>query len=118
MSEAGNGVRLPLQGVRVVEMGSLLAGPFCGQLLADFGAEVIKVEAPGKGDPMRVWGRHRKEGRTLWWPIIARNKKCVTLNLREQEGQELARRFVAHSDVLVENFRPGTMERWGLGYDA
>lgn len=106
----------PLDGVRVVEMGSLLAGPFCGQLLADFGAEVIKVEAPGKGDPMREWGRHRKEGRTLWWPIIARNKKSVTLNLREEEGQDLARRLVAEADVLVENFRPGTMERWGLGY--
>ncbi len=108
----------PLEGVRVVEMGSLLAGPFCGQLLADFGAEVIKVEPPGKGDPMRVWGRHRKDGRTLWWPIIARNKKSVTLNLREEEGQELARRLVAEADVLVENFRPGTLERWGLGYES
>ena len=88
MAEGDNGPR-PLEGVRVVEMGSLLAGPFCGQLLADFGAEVIKVEPPGKGDPMRVWGRHRKEDRTLWWPIIARNKKSVTLNLREEEGQEL-----------------------------
>jgi succinyl-CoA---D-citramalate CoA-transferase len=86
MSEAGNGARLPLQGVRVVEMGSLLAGPFCGQLFADFGAEVVKVEAPGKGDPMREWGRQRREGRALWWPIIARNKKSVTLNLREKEG--------------------------------
>jgi len=100
-----------------VEMGSLLAGPFCGQLLGDFGAEVIKVEPPGKGDPMREWGRHRKNGRTLWWPIIARNKKSVTLNLREAEGQELARKLVSKADVLVENFRPGTMERWGLGYD-
>ncbi len=99
-------------------MGSLLAGPFCGQLLADFGAEVIKVEPPGKGDPMRVWGRYRKDGRTLWWPIIARNKKSVTLNLREEEGQELARRLVAEADVLVENFRPGTLERWGLGYEG
>ena len=107
----------PLEGVRVVEMGSLLAGPFCGQLLADFGAEVIKVEPPGKGDPMREWGRHRKEGKTLWWPIIARNKKSVTLSLREGEGQELARGLVAGADVLVENFRPGTMERWGLGYE-
>lgn len=107
----------PLDGVRVVEMGSLLAGPFCGQLLADFGAEVIKVEAPGKGDPMREWGRHRKEGRTLWWPIIARNKKSVTLNLREEEGQDLARKLIAEADVLVENFRPETMERWDLGYD-
>nr|WP_198004750.1 CoA transferase [Rubrobacter xylanophilus] len=103
--------------MRVVEMGSLLAGPFCGQLLGDFGAEVIKVEPPGKGDPMREWGRHRKKGRTLWWPIIARNKKSVTLNLREAEGQELARKLVSKADVLVENFRPGTMERWGLGYD-
>ena len=101
----------------MVEMGSLLAGPFCGQLLGDFGAEVVKVEAPGKGDPMREWGRHRKEGRTLWWPIIARNKKSVTLNLREAEGQELARDLVATADVLIENFRPGTMEGWGLGYE-
>ena len=114
---AENGAR-PLEGVRVVEMGSLLAGPFCGQLLADFGAEVIKVEPPGKGDPMRVWGRHRKDGRTLWWPIIARNKKSVTLNLREGEGQDLARRLVAEADVLVENFRPGTLERWGLDYEG
>src|SRR5919202_5080934 len=116
MAEESNGMR-PLEGVRVVEMGSLLAGPFCGQLLGDFGAEVIKVEPPGKGDPMRIWGRHRKEGRTLWWPIIARNKKSVTLNLREEEGQDLARRFISGADVLVENFRPGTMERWGLGYE-
>ena len=117
MSEVRNGTGLPLEGVRVVEMGSLLAGPFCGQLLGDFGAEVIKVEPPGKGDPMREWGRHRKEGHTLWWPIIARNKKSVTLNLREEEGQELARGLVAGADVLVENFRPGTMERWRLGYE-
>ena len=115
MSGALDGGR-PLEGLRVVEMGSLLAGPFCGQLLGDFGAEVIKVEPPGKGDPMRVWGRHRKEGRTLWWPIIARNKKSVTLNLREEEGQGLARRLIAEADVLVENFRPGTIEKWGLGY--
>ncbi len=117
MSEARTPER-PLEGVRVVEMGSLLAGPFCGQLLADFGAEVIKVEPPGKGDPMRVWGRHRKNDRTLWWPVIARNKKSVTLNLREPEGQKLARSLIAGADVLVENFRPGTMERWGLGYEA
>jgi succinyl-CoA--D-citramalate CoA-transferase len=116
MAEGVNGPR-PLEGVRVVEMGSLLAGPFCGQLLADFGAEVIKIEPPGKGDPMRVWGRHRKEGHTLWWPIIARNKKSVTLNLREEQGQELARRLIASADVVVENFRPGTLERWGLGYE-
>ena len=107
----------PLEGVRVVEMGSFIAGPFCGQLLADFGAEVIKVETPGEGDPMRGWGRHQKNGRSLWWPIIARNKKSVTLNLREQEGQELARELISRADVVLENFRPGTMERWGLGYE-
>jgi len=110
-------MNMPLEGVRVVEMGSFLAGPFCGQLLADFGAEVIKVEPPGKGDPMREWGRHRKEGKTLWWPIIARNKKSITLNLRKAEGQKLARRLIAEADVVVENFRPGTLERWGLGYE-
>ncbi|MBX5445709.1 CoA transferase [Sphaerobacter sp.] len=107
----------PLAGVRVIEMGVLLAGPFCGQLLADFGAEVIKVEAPGVGDPMRAWGQHRKDGRSLWWPVIARNKKSITLNLREPEGQEIARRLIATADILVENFRPGTLERWGLGWD-
>src|ERR687892_357072 len=117
MVEGGNGTR-PLEGVRVVEMGSLLAGPFCGQLLADFGAEVIKIELPDKGDPMRVWGRHRKEGRTLWWPIIARSKKSVTINLREREGQDLARRLISGGDIVVENFRPGTLEKWGLGYEA
>ena len=117
MSEVRDESHSPLEGVRVVEMGSLLAGPFCGQLLADFGAEVIKVEPPGKGDPMREWGRHRKNGHTLWWPIIARNKKSVTLNLREREGQELARELISGADVVVENFRPGTMERWGLGYE-
>jgi succinyl-CoA---D-citramalate CoA-transferase len=116
MPEGDTGPR-PLEGVRVVEMGSLLAGPFCGQLLADFGAEVIKVEPPGKGDPMRLWGRHSKGGRTLWWPIIARNKKSVTLNLRGEQGQKLARRLIASADVVVENFRPGTLERWGLGYE-
>src|SRR5215204_2698065 len=116
MAESINGPR-PLEGVRVVEMGSLLAGPFCGQLLGDLGAEVIKLEPPGKGDPMRVWGRHRKDGHTLWWPIIARNKKSVTINLREEEGQNLARQLISEADVVVENFRPGTLERWGLGYE-
>jgi len=105
----------PLAGVRVIEMGSHLAGPFCGQLLADFGAEVIKIEPPGVGDPMRVWGRHQKNGRTLWWPVLSRNKKSITLDLHTPQGQELARRLVASADVLLENFRPGTLERWGLG---
>jgi formyl-CoA transferase len=107
----------PLADVRVVEMGQLLAGPFCGQLLGDFGAEVIKVEPPGEGDPMRQWGREKPHGRSLWWPVLARNKKSVTLDLRRPEGQDLARRLVQRADVLVENFRPGTLERWGLGPD-
>jgi len=108
---------LPLHDLRVVEMGTLLAGPFCGQLLGDFGAEVIKLEPPGTGDPMREWGREKPHGLSLWWPIVARNKKSVTCNLRAAAGQELARRLIATADVVVENFRPGTMERWGLGYD-
>lgn len=107
----------PLNDLRVVEMGQLLAGPFCGQLLADFGAEVIKLEQPGVGDPMRQWGREKPHGKSLWFPVLARNKKSVTLNAREAEGQEIVRNLVAKSDFLLENFRPGTMERWGLGYD-
>jgi formyl-CoA transferase len=98
-------------------MGQLLAGPFCGQLLADFGAEVIKIELPGIGDPMREWGREKPYGLSLWWPVVARNKKSVTINLREDAGADLVRDLVAKSDVLIENFRPGTLERWGLGYD-
>ena len=107
----------PLSDLRVVEMGTLLAGPFCGQLLADFGAEVIKVEQPGKGDPMRQWGRDKPEEKSLWFRVLARNKKSVTLNAREPEGQEILRQLIAQSDFLLENFRPGTMEHWNLGYD-
>ena len=103
-----------LSDLRVVEMGQLLAGPFCGQLLADFGADVIKIEPPGQGDPMREWGREKSGGRSLWWPVVARGKRSVTLNLRESEGQEIARALIAEADVLVENFRPGTLEKWGL----
>ncbi|TCC66037.1 CoA transferase [Kribbella pittospori] len=106
---------LPLDDVRVVELGQLLAGPFCGQLLGDFGAEVIKVEDPGRGDPMRQWGRERPYGKSLWWPVVARNKLSVTADLRSEDGQDLVRRLIATSDVLIENFRPGTLERWGLG---
>ncbi|WP_207762576.1 CaiB/BaiF CoA transferase family protein [Niveispirillum lacus] len=108
----------PLTDLRVIEMGQLLAGPFCGQLLADFGAEVIKLEQPGSGDPMREWGREKPHGKSLWWPVVARNKKSVTLNLREKAAQQIVRDLVAKSDILIENFRPGTMERWGLGYDV
>ncbi|MBQ0924559.1 CaiB/BaiF CoA transferase family protein [Saccharopolyspora endophytica] len=107
----------PLSDVRVIEAGTLIAGPFCGQLLADFGAEVIKVEDPGAGDPMRQWGQVKHEGKSLSWPVIARNKKSVTANLRTAEGQRILRELVAGADVFVENFRPGTLERWGLSYD-
>ena len=107
----------PLKDLRVVEMGQLLAGPFCGQLLADFGAEVIKLEQPKVGDPMREWGRERPYGKSLWWPVVGRNKKSVTVNLREKEGQEIARNLIATSDILIENFRPGTLERWNMSYE-
>jgi len=102
-----------LQGLRLVEMGQLIAGPFCGQLMADHGAEVIKIEAPGTGDPMREWGRNKP----VWWPVVARNKKSITLNLRDPRGQDIVRRLVEKSDFLLENFRTGTMEKWNLGYD-
>jgi crotonobetainyl-CoA:carnitine CoA-transferase CaiB-like acyl-CoA transferase len=111
---AGDG---PLAGVRVLELGTLLAGPFVGRLLGDFGAEVVKAEPPGQGDPLREWGPHRYKDRSLWWPVQSRNKKLITLNLRDPRGQDLCRRLAAESDVLVENFRPGTLERWGLGPD-
>lgn len=107
----------PLTDLRVIEMGQLLAGPFCGQLLADFGAEVIKIEQPGIGDPMRQWGREKPHGKSLWWPVIARNKKSVEINAREKDGQDLVRALVKDADILLENFRPGTMEKWGLGYE-
>jgi succinyl-CoA--D-citramalate CoA-transferase len=101
----------------VFELGGLIAGPFCGHLLADYGAEVIKVELPGEGDLMRQWGGLYK-GMGLYWPILARNKQAITLDLRQPAGQVLFRRIAAHADVVIENFRPGTLERWGLGYDA
>lgn len=104
-----------LEGIRVVELGQLIAGPFCGQLLGDMGAEVIKVEPPGSGDSMRNWGRGEHK---LWWEVVARNKKAVSANLRVPEGQELVRKLAAQADILIENFKPGTMEKWGLGPDA
>ncbi len=102
-----------LSGLRALEMGQLIAGPFCGQLMADHGAEVIKIEQPGEGDPMRNWG----QGKPVWFPVIARNKKCITLNLRTPKGQDILRKLAAKSDFLIENFRPGTMEKWNLGYE-
>lgn len=108
----------PLAGLRVIEMGTLIAGPFCGQILGDFGAEVIKIEDPRKGDPMRQWGRSLPQGLSPWWPVIGRNKKSVGLDLRQPEGQEIARSLIAKADVVIENFRPGAMEKWGLGYEV
>lgn len=106
-----------LSDLRVLELGTLLAGPFCGQLLGDLGAEVIKIEPPGQGDPMRVWGRQAAGEPSLWWPVIARNKKAITLDLRQAEGQQLLKELAAKSDFLLENFRPGTLEKWGLGWE-
>ncbi|HSC04098.1 MAG TPA: CoA transferase [Solirubrobacteraceae bacterium] len=105
----------PLGGLRVVEFGQLLAGPYVGTLLGDFGAEVVKVEPPPRGDAMRDWGRLRHNDHSLWWSILARNKRSVTLNLRVEAGQRIARQLAERADVVLENFRPGTMERWGLG---
>jgi formyl-CoA transferase len=109
-----SGRKGPLTDIRLIELGQLIAGPFCGQLMGDMGADVIKVEPPGQGDPMRVWGRGEFP---LWWAVCARNKRVVTANLREPEGQELVRNLVAQADMVLENFRPGTLERWGLGYE-
>ena len=104
-----------LKGLRVVELGQLLAGPFCGQLLGDMGAEVIKVEPPGAGDPMRVWGQGEEK---VQWEVVARNKKSVSANLRIAEGQALVRKLIGKADILIENFKPGTMERWGFSPEA
>ena len=106
-----------LQGLKVVEMGQLIAGPFAAKTLGDFGAEVIKIEAPGSGDPLRNW-RLVKDGTSVWWQVQSRNKRSIALDLRQPEGQDIARRLIARADVLVENFRPGTLEGWGLGYEA
>jgi formyl-CoA transferase len=108
----------PLAGIRVVELGGMLAGPFAGRLLGDLGADVIKVEPPGKPDSIREWGRGQIDGKSLLWPVLVRNKRCVTLNLREARGQELLLAIVREADVLIENFRPGTLERWNLGPDV
>jgi formyl-CoA transferase len=104
-----------LDGLKVIEMGQLIAGPFCGQLLGDQGADVIKIEAPGAGDPLRQWGQ---PGFPLHWEVIARNKRCISCDLRRPEGQDLARRMIAGADVLIENFRPGVLESWGLDPQA
>ncbi len=107
----------PLNGIKVLELGTLIAGPFCGKTLADFGAEVIKVEPPGDGDPLRRWRRMRN-GVSLWWHVQSRNKKSITLDLRQAEGQAIARRLARDCDIVIENFRPGALEKWNLGWDA
>ncbi len=107
----------PLAGVRLIELGQLLAGPFTGRMLGDLGAEIIKVEAPGQPDAIRDWGKAKYQGRSLWWPVQSRNKRCVTLNLRHERGQELLLQLVERADVVTENFRPGTLEKWNLGFE-
>jgi len=107
----------PLTGIRVLELGSLIAGPFCAKTLGDFGAEVIKLEPPGEGDALRKWRRLRN-GTSLWWQVQSRNKKSVTCDLRRPEGQEIVRRLARRAHIMIENFRPGALERWNLGWDA
>lgn len=108
----------PLDGIRVLELGSFIAGPFAGQLLGDYGADVVKVEPPEDGDPMRSWGVTTPGGDSLWWPAIARNKRSVTADLRAEDGRELVRRLAATADVVIENFRPGRLVEWGLDYES
>jgi len=106
-----------LDGIRVIEMGQLIAGPFAGKTLGEFGADVIKIEPPGAGDPLRNW-RLMKDGTSVWWQVQSRNKRSIALDLRSGQGQEVARALIAQADVLIENFRPGTLEAWGMGYEA
>ena len=106
-----------LAGLRVIEMGQLIAGPFSGKTLGDFGADVIKIEAPGAGDPLRNW-RLLQDGTSVWWQVQSRNKRSIALDLRSQEGQDIARQLIAQADVLIENFRPGTLEGWGMDYET
>ena len=107
----------PLKDVKVLELGQLIAGPFCTRVMAEFGAQVVKVESPNGGDPLRKWRKLYKE-KSLWWLLQARNKQSVTVNLKEKDGQEIVRRLAKDADILVENFRPGALEKWGLGYDS
>ena len=107
----------PLTGIKVIELGTLIAGPFCARMLAEFGAEVIKIETPDGGDQLRQW-RKMYQGTSLWWYVQARNKKSVTLNMRTAEGQQIVRELVRDADVVVENFRPGQLEKWNIGWDA
>ena len=105
-----------LDGLKVVEMGQLIAGPFAGKTLGEFGADVIKIEPPGAGDPLRNW-RLIKDGTSVWWQVQSRNKRSIALDLRSEDGQGIAKKLIAQADVLIENFRPGTLEAWGMSYD-
>jgi crotonobetainyl-CoA:carnitine CoA-transferase CaiB-like acyl-CoA transferase len=116
MPETTVGEPGPLQGVKVLELGSFISGPFAGQLLADLGADVIKLESPGEGDPMRRWGK-MLDGRSIWWSALARGKRLIAIDLRRPEGRDLVRRLAASCDVVLENFAPGRLEAWGLGFD-
>ncbi len=107
----------PLSDIKVLELGTLIAGPFCSRIFAEFGAQVIKIESPDGGDPLRQW-RKLHNGTSLWWYLQARNKKSVTVNMREPEGQEIVRKLAAGADIVIENFRPGALEKWGLGWDT
>jgi crotonobetainyl-CoA:carnitine CoA-transferase CaiB-like acyl-CoA transferase len=106
----------PLAGVKVLELGTLIAGPFCSRMLAEFGADVIKVESPEIGDPIRQW-RVLKDGTSLWWAVQARNKKSITLNMKDPRGQEIAKQLALDADIIIENYRPGVLEKWNLGYE-
>ncbi len=106
----------PLAGIKVLELGTLIAGPFCSRMLAEFGADVIKVEAPGVGDPLRQW-RVLKDGTSLWWSVQARNKKSLTLNMKDPQAQDIARKLALEADIIIENYRPGVLEKWNLGYE-
>ena len=106
----------PMAGIKVLELGTLIAGPFCARMLAEFGAEVIKIEAPGEGDPIRKW-RVIKDGNSLWWYVQSRNKKSITLNMKDKRAQEIARRLTLDADIIIENYRPGVLEKWNLGFD-
>ncbi|MFO7910045.1 MAG: CoA transferase, partial [Halomonas sp.] len=107
--------QLPLEGLKVLELGQLIAGPFATKMLGEFGADVIKIEPPGSGDPLRKW-RLIEDGTSLWWHVQTRNKRSVALDLRSEEGQALVRQLACEADVIVENFRPGTLDHWGLGW--
>lgn len=116
MTESSKTNKAALAGIKVLELGTLIAGPFCSRMLAEFGAEVIKIEAPDSGDPLRQW-RVLKDGTSLWWSVQARNKKCITLNMKMQEAQDIARRLALEADIIIENYRPGVLEKWQLGYE-